>query len=138
VAGRNAFNLLISRARHCFIHVKCIGGYDVTIELYGPQEDPKHGSPHMNPFNPNRGGTHFPITSPSGYKCCQLEVNLLNAFQKESGNLPIYNGYPGPNSNTFVFTIISEIVLISSAYCDTSVPCLKTRELLICVEYLFP
>src|SRR5260370_35643868 len=105
---KNAFNLLISRARHCFIHVKCIGGYDVTIELYGPQEDPKHGSPHMNPFNPNRGGTHFPITSPSGYKCCQLEVNLLNAFQKESGNLPIYNGYPGPNSNTFAFKVISE------------------------------
>jgi len=106
---KNAFFILISRAQHCFIHVKCIGGYDVTIELTGPPpQDPKHGSPQMNSFNPSRGGTHFPITSPSGFKCCQLEVNLLNAFQKESGNLPIYNGYPGPNSNTFAFKIISE------------------------------
>jgi RHS repeat-associated protein len=106
---KNAFFMLLSRAHHCFIHVKCIGGYDVTIELYGPsQQDPKHGSPHMNPFNPKRGGTHIPIKGPSGFKCCQLEVNLLNAFQKESGNIPLYNPYPGPNSNTFVFTIISE------------------------------
>jgi RHS repeat-associated protein len=105
---KNAFFMLLSRARHCFIHVKC-KDYDVTIELYGPsQQDPKHGSPHMNPYNPNRGGIRLPITSPAGYKCCQMEDNLLSAFQKESGNIPTYNPYPGPNSNTFVSTIISE------------------------------
>jgi RHS repeat-associated protein len=48
---RNAVYLKISRAHHCFIHVKC-KDYDVTIELTGPQEDPKHGKPHMEPFNP--------------------------------------------------------------------------------------
>jgi hypothetical protein len=57
---------------------------------------------------PEPGRHSFPNYIPSGYKCCQLEVNLLNAFQKESGNIPLYNGYPGPNSNTFVFTIVSE------------------------------
>jgi hypothetical protein len=106
--------MLLSRAHHCFIHVRC-RDYDVTIELYGPsQQDPKHGSPHKNPFNPNRRGIRRPITSPWGCdgkgnsKNCQLEDNLLNAFQKESGNIPLYNPYPGPNSNTFVQKIISE------------------------------
>jgi len=111
---KNAVFMLLSRAHHCFIHVKC-RDYDVTIELYGPsQQDPKHGSPQKNPFNPNRRGIRRPITSPGGCdgkgdsKNCRLEDNLLNAFQKESGNIPLYNPYPGPNSNTFVRKIIDE------------------------------
>ena len=100
--------MLLSRAHHCFIHVKC-RDYDVTIELYGPsQEDPMHGSPHKNPYNPNRGGWRRPIKIPAGYKCCQVEDNLLRAFEKESQSIPLYNPYPGPNSNTFVRKIIDE------------------------------
>jgi len=103
-----AIPMMLSRAHHCFIHVKC-DDYDVTIELYGPSaQDPKHGSPHMNSYNPNRGDTHVPISVPSGYGCCTFENNLLKNFQNDSGNVPIYSGYPGPNSNTFVYTIITE------------------------------
>jgi RHS repeat-associated protein len=110
---KNTIPMALSRAHHCFIHVKC-KDYDVTIELYGPQSDPKHGEPHKNPFNPNRRGIRRPITSPWGCdgkgnsKNCQLEDNLLRFFQQESGNVPIYNGFPGPNSNTFVRKIIDE------------------------------
>jgi RHS repeat-associated protein len=100
--------MLLSRAHHCFIHVKC-NDYDVTIELYGPSpQDPKHGIPHMDSFNPQRGRIRRPIKFPSGYKCCQNEDLLLDAFRRESLNIPVYNGRPGPNSNTFVFKIISE------------------------------
>jgi RHS repeat-associated protein len=103
-----AIPMKISRAHHCFIHVKC-DGYDVTLELYGPSaQDPKHGSPHMNAYNPNRGDIHVPIQVPSGYGCCTFENNLLKNFQKEGGNIPTYSGYPGPNSNTFVYTIVTE------------------------------
>ena len=75
---KNAFPLLLAHPRHCYIHIQCPGFYDVTVELYGPQpEDPKHGAPHINPYNPKRGGIRTPITGPSGAKCCQLENNIL-------------------------------------------------------------
>jgi len=104
---KNATALKLGRAHHCFIHVKC-KDYDVTIELTGPQEDPKHGKPQKEPFNRGRRGITRPITFPSGYKCCQNEDLMLDAFRRLSSNLPVYNGYPGPNSNTFAFRIISE------------------------------
>jgi RHS repeat-associated protein len=103
-----AIPLFLSRAHHCFIHAKC-DDYDVTIELYGPSaQDPRHGSPHRNPYNPNRGDIRVPIQVPPGNPCCTFENNLLKNFQKESANIPIYSGYPGPNSNTFVYTIVTE------------------------------
>jgi len=87
---KNAVFMLLSRAHHCFIHVKC-RDYDVTLELYGPsQQDPKHGSPHKI-LQSQPSGIRRPITSlgvPLGYgdsKNCHLEDNLLNAFQKRVG-----------------------------------------------------
>jgi RHS repeat-associated protein len=98
--------LFVSQAMHCYIHVKC-AGVDETLELYGPsgQGDPT-GHPHVNPFNPNRGGRKFPITPPSGANCnCQFEQRLIQAYQRNSGQVPGYNP-AGPNSNTFAHQII--------------------------------
>jgi RHS repeat-associated protein len=103
---KNGAALLMSRAHHCYIRVKC-NGKDETIELGGPVGNEKYGHPLRSPFNPKRGGIRIPIRPPSGYKCCQFEDNLLNAFKQLSGNLPEYHGYPGPNSNTFAFQIIT-------------------------------
>jgi len=102
-----AFPMFLAHPLHCFIHVKC-DGYDVTLELYGPQDDPRHGSPRLNLYNPDRHGVRRPITGPPNDSCCQFENKLLQAFRKDSGNVPIYHGYPGPNSNTFAFKIITE------------------------------
>lgn len=100
--------MLLAHPLHCFIHVKC-GEYDVTLELYGPSaDDPRHGRPRMNLYNPNRGGIHKPISTPPNNQCCRFENNLLKSFRKDSGNVPNYSGYPGPNSNTFAYQIITE------------------------------
>ena len=99
--------LFVSQAMHCYIHVKC-AGIDETLELYGPQnQSDKTGHPHINPFNPNRGGRKFPISPPTGANCngCQFEQRLIDAYQRNSGMVPTYNPQ-GPNSNTFAHQII--------------------------------
>ena len=99
--------LLLSQAMHCYLRIAC-GGKDETFEIYGPQPaDPKHGEPHINPFNPRRGGRRFNVYPPPGLRCCEFENRLRSAYQRESSRLPIYNG-TGPNSNTFVNQIITD------------------------------
>jgi len=97
--------LFFFQAMHCYIHVKC-NGIDETLELYGPSgPGDKTGHPHINPFNPKRGGRRFPISPPSGLKCCELEQRLIDAYNRNSGMVPDYNPQ-GPNSNTFAHQII--------------------------------
>ncbi|HLZ11515.1 MAG TPA: DUF3750 domain-containing protein [Candidatus Acidoferrum sp.] len=103
---KNGAALLLARAHHCYIRVKC-NGLDETIELGGPNGNEKYGHPLRNTFNAKRGGIRTPIKSPGGQNCCQFEDRLLKAFKQFSQNLPEYHGYPGPNSNTFAFQIIT-------------------------------
>jgi hypothetical protein len=97
--------LFVSQAMHCYIHVQC-AGIDETLELYGPSDpSDKTGHPHINSFNPKRGGRKFPIYPPPGLKCCQFEQRLIQAYNWESRRVPNYNP-TGPNSNTFAHQVI--------------------------------
>ena len=87
---KNAVFMLLSRAHHCFIHVKC-RDYDVTLGLYGPlatRPEERGGALTRIPSIPTV--VVFVARSqargcPLGYgdsKNCRLEDNLLNAFRK--------------------------------------------------------
>jgi RHS repeat-associated protein len=101
--GSNTFEklvLAVTVSNHCYLWVSCHGS-GKYLELYGPQpNDPKHGEPHFDqPRNLDRenNSMEIPLFAPSTSKCCEFEDRLVQAYYKEIGNLPIYNGL-GPNS----------------------------------------
>jgi RHS repeat-associated protein len=101
-------DLIISlfQAQHCFIRIVS-DGKDETFELYGPGEDPKRGTPHINPYNPWRLARPFKIYPPPNMICGEFENRLRQAYKRESGRVPLYDPR-GPNSNTFVNQIIQD------------------------------
>jgi RHS repeat-associated protein len=112
--AKNSIILLIAAPTHCYIRVAC-HGKDVYLELYGPPLNPdgslgKYGHPHNDsPYNSERAGSaawHVPIHPPGGMGCCQFEDRLMDAFNQQAANLPLYNPL-GPNSNTFAYNIIT-------------------------------
>ena len=101
--------LLVVGPTHCYLRIAC-AGYDSFYELYGPPKwNPKYGIPAINPFNQDRinHSTKHPIIPPTGMKCCEFEERLRTAFMEYEGEIPEYNPL-GPNSNTFVQTIIQK------------------------------
>ena len=91
---------------HCYLRVAC-NRKDETFEITSPFTN-KKATPHVNTFNPKRGGRRFPIHPPPGLKCCEFEDRLRDAFKREVGRLPIYHAWEGPNSNTFVNQMIMD------------------------------
>jgi RHS repeat-associated protein len=110
--GGSFFNnliLAIVGPYHCYLYVSCHGSGHY-LELYGPgPDDPQHGRPHSDqPFSPERAknSIEYPLNSPGGMKCCEFEDRLVQSFNQQAGNIPEYNGL-GPNSNTFIYNVIS-------------------------------
>lgn len=105
--------LFLANPTHCYLRVAC-HGKDVYLELYGPPVNPdgglgKYGIPHNDsPYNPDRAKNSgkYPLHPPSGMGCCEFEDRLMNAFEQQAANLPVYNPL-GPNSNTFLSNIIT-------------------------------
>lgn len=97
--------LTLGQAMHCRLRVVC-NGQDQTFEIGHPFVNNK-ATPHATTTNPNRPGRKFKVYPPPGLKCCEFEKRLVDAFNREAGNLPNYNAW-GPNSNTFVNQLITD------------------------------
>jgi hypothetical protein len=111
--------LAVTQARHCYIEVNCPErNYHVTLEVYGPQPGAPNGRPMMDLSKPTRNANATTNTiygpgsgsNPSRYEpCpnreCRFENELINQFNMHQPP-PTYSS-TGPNSNTFVASIIN-------------------------------
>ncbi|WP_248543351.1 RHS repeat-associated core domain-containing protein [Myxococcus fulvus] len=108
--------------RHCYIRAyeNMSGGYDVTLEIWGPPNastgDPDYpfetwgnrGRPKEIPYAhaPNRINLPGTLKIPVDNQYHAVEDCALESFRTEAARLPEYNGL-GPNSNTFVLDILA-------------------------------
>jgi hypothetical protein len=92
-------------ARHCFVRAyePWSGGYDVTLEIYGPDGGPT-GRPFEDPTNHDRLSNSTMCSVEGQYP--GIEDDVIAAFRELSTMLPNYNPL-GPNSNTFVKEILN-------------------------------
>lgn len=93
-------------ARHCYLDVECPGKYHVSLEIYGPKPYYPRGEPMIQPNNPDRDRRTNWRPLEDCVENCDFEDALLRSWQRESQQLPPYNGRNGPNSNTFVARVV--------------------------------